>query len=706
MQQAVVPRRGRAHLEDAACGRPRVSQPSAGRETSGATTGGLLRYVRRVGGDAAVTEVLRRAGVTATAAELDDQSRWWSYETRIALFRAATEVLDDPRTMFHVGAAALETGLVHSLVILLRAMGSPRQVFRQLPRAVQKFSTTSTLEILEASATSATVRFRLHDGFAHSRLDCDYTQGLLSVIPQIFSLPAARVAHEDCQSDGHPACVYQLTWHRWSRLPWRRRDVPRVGPELQALRGQLQTLQFAATDLVASDDVDTVLHRIVSRAAEAVLAPAYLLAVHAPGGGEPLVHGAGLEPRRIAGLATALLDGDGLGAGAVVVDVASARRFHGRLAALYRPGDAAVGDERAMLAAYARHAAAALDLIIALEDARTEAERAGVLLDLSHELARATDTAEVTDLVTRALPRVVGCTRASLMLWDPGAGALRVSSASGISDEQWALFQSVELRPEDTPELVGMLTDRTPMILDDATSSPVVRALLRGIGSADVVAVPLLAGTTFLGVATVGWQAGEAPSSLAGDVLVRLRGVADQACTALQKARLLQTVRHQATHDSLTGLPNRVLFLDRLSAAISAADPSAHLGVLFCDLDRFKQVNDSLGHAAGDELLRQVSARLRAAVRPGDTVGRLSGDEFAVILPGLAEPGDAQGLAQRVAECFAGPFRLEGADVRVGTSVGVAVHRTDGETADQLLRAADAEMYREKRLRGAARTAP
>ena len=102
-----------------------------------------------------------------------------------------------------------------------------------------------------------------------------------------------------------------------------------------------------------------------------------------------------------------------------------------------------------------------------------------------------------------------------------------------------------------------------------------------------------------------------------GDVLARLRGVGDQASTALQKARLLETVRHQATHDALTGLPNRALFLDRLEAALAGHRAGDHLAVLFCDLDRFKAVNDTLGHAAGDELLRQVAARLRPAVRPG-----------------------------------------------------------------------------------------
>jgi diguanylate cyclase (GGDEF)-like protein len=247
------------------------------------------------------------------------------------------------------------------------------------------------------------------------------------------------------------------------------------------------------------------------------------------------------------------------------------------------------------------------------------------------------------------------------------------------------------------PELVGMLTDRAPRIITSATSSPALQELLRGVGTEDVVAVPLLADTTFLGVATAGWGSGEAPEALDGDVLARLRGVGDQATTALQKARLLATVRHQASHDALTGLPNRTLFLERLEAALPEAAEGARLGVLFCDLDRFKQVNDTLGHAAGDELLRQVSARLRAAVRPADTVGRLSGDEFAIILPGLVDATDARRLADRVSACFAESFRLEGTDVTVGTSVGIAVHDpASGRTAEQLLREADAAMYRHK----------
>jgi len=665
------------------------------RETSGATTGLLLSHVRRQGGDDAVAEVLRRAGVPWTAAELEQPSQWTSYDTRIRLFAAATEVLGDPQTMFRVGREALGLGLTPALVLLIRAMGSPRQVYRQLPRAVAKFSTTSTMEVLESGATHATLSYRLHEGYRHSRLDCEYAQGLIGMVPTIFGLPSAELVHTQCESDGHPVCLYHLTWERRRRLGGRRRSED-DGPELLALREQLRILQSAAADLVASEDVDTVLQRIVEKAAEAVLAPGWVLAVADPAGGPALVHSAGLPQSHVDSLAATLLAGAHPGPHVVAVDVASARRVHGRLAAVYRPGDGGLGHEREMLGAYAGYAAAALDLLMALETSRQEADRAGTLLTLAHELAGATDAGDVCAVVAEALPRVVGCDSAAVLLWDPAEGALRTAASVDPTEENRRIMYATALRAEDIPELVGMLTDREPRFLRPESSSPLLRQLLEALQLTDVVAVPVLAGRTFLGVATASWPAGRAPAVLAGDVLHRLRGVGDQAATALQRARLLETVRHQATHDALTGLPNRALFLDRLGEVLAATAPDQHVGVLFCDLDRFKSVNDSLGHAAGDELLRQVAARLRAAIRPGDMVGRLSGDEFAVLLPALARPGDADRVVDRVLGCFDEPFRLEGTDVAVGTSVGVAVHVDGWDDADAMLRAADADMYRHK----------
>jgi diguanylate cyclase (GGDEF)-like protein len=338
---------------------------------------------------------------------------------------------------------------------------------------------------------------------------------------------------------------------------------------------------------------------------------------------------------------------------------------------------------------------------MALDGARLEADRAGALLALAHELATAEGADGVCRVVAEALPRVVNCDRASVMIWDPAEGFLRTRANVGMSPEETRVLMTTVLRPEDTPELVGMLTDRAPRILRAGTSSPSLRVLLEGIGATDVAAVPLLAGTTLLGVAAVGWRPGAAPESLEGDVLARLHGVGDQAATALQKARLLETVRHQATHDALTGLPNRVLFVQSLERALREAPADRQLAVLFCDLDGFKAVNDTYGHAAGDELLRQVAARLGSTVRPGDTVGRLSGDEFAVLLPSLAGPHAASALAARIAACFETPFRLDGQQVDVGTSVGIALQAGTGGSVEELLREADAAMYRNKERRRA-----
>ncbi len=152
-----------------------------------------------------------------------------------------------------------------------------------------------------------------------------------------------------------------------------------------------------------------------------------------------------------------------------------------------------------------------------------------------------------------------------------------------------------------------------------------------------------------------------------------------------------------AQFDVLTGLPNRALLRDRFSQLIVQARRHGYnLGVLFIDLDDFKMVNDSLGHAGGDELLKVAASRLLAAVRPGDTVARISGDEFAVILGDLARPDDGAIVAQKIIDSLAAPLEVAGQEVFVTASIGIAAFPADGEDAETLLAAADAAMYRAK----------
>jgi len=154
---------------------------------------------------------------------------------------------------------------------------------------------------------------------------------------------------------------------------------------------------------------------------------------------------------------------------------------------------------------------------------------------------------------------------------------------------------------------------------------------------------------------------------------------------------------HMAQHDGLTGLPNRSLLTDRLEQAIKRARRYNELiGVLYIDLDGFKNVNDTRGHAAGDELLRTVAKRMTSIVRPSDTVARLAGDEFAVLLPALAEPSDAAHVGEKLREAVGRPVELFGEPFHVQASVGIAVYPNEGETSAELLERADAAMYRDK----------
>ena len=158
-------------------------------------------------------------------------------------------------------------------------------------------------------------------------------------------------------------------------------------------------------------------------------------------------------------------------------------------------------------------------------------------------------------------------------------------------------------------------------------------------------------------------------------------------------------IRRLASHDTLTGLPNRLLFNDRMRRALALADRhTRRLALLFVDLDRFKEVNDTLGHPAGDLLIRAMAERLLGCVRGSDTVARLGGDEFAILLPEIAQPEDACGVAGKVLATVRQPVLLEGAQVTISGSVGVAVFPDVAQGPDELLKQADIALYRAKAL--------
>jgi diguanylate cyclase (GGDEF)-like protein/PAS domain S-box-containing protein len=175
-----------------------------------------------------------------------------------------------------------------------------------------------------------------------------------------------------------------------------------------------------------------------------------------------------------------------------------------------------------------------------------------------------------------------------------------------------------------------------------------------------------------------------------GRVALALRDVTEQRRTEERLSTLVY-------RDPLTGLPNRRLFEDRLAMALAQAHRYRHrLAVIFLDLDRFKQVNDTLGHAVGDALLKAVSERLADSVREGDTVARLAGDEFTMLLPGIHYAEDLAAISRKLVEALRRPFHLDGHDVCVTASGGIGLYPEDGEDPAALLKSADAAMYRAK----------
>jgi diguanylate cyclase (GGDEF)-like protein/PAS domain S-box-containing protein len=209
------------------------------------------------------------------------------------------------------------------------------------------------------------------------------------------------------------------------------------------------------------------------------------------------------------------------------------------------------------------------------------------------------------------------------------------------------------------------------------------------------VAVPVLVGSEVAAVLEFYCLKSSEPDDQLIDALLA-GGI--QLGRVVERGRAERALAEQALHDSLTGLPNRALFLNRLNHALSRGDRQRGLlAVLFLDLDGFKLVNDSLGHDVGDALLVAVAHRLRAVLRPGDTLARFGGDEFTILCDQLVEPEQALLVAQRLADALAEPIDLSGGgEVVVSTSIGVAFSGHPDDSADHLLRDADVAMYRAK----------
>jgi len=298
---------------------------------------------------------------------------------------------------------------------------------------------------------------------------------------------------------------------------------------------------------------------------------------------------------------------------------------------------------------------------------------------------------ELFDHAVGMASRVLSSDCADLVEWCPDAPGFIIRTAVGWSDER--IHQRIA--GEERLALSYMVRSREPVIVEDweqerrfERSSEL---LARGVRS--TVAVLVGDVDSPFGVLAAHY---EHPGAVPPDCLPFLDALANVLADAVRSRNVQEQIRHDSLHDGLTGLPNRTLFLDRVGHALARNNRHPQLlAVFFIDLDHFKLVNDSLGHEAGDELLGLVAPRLESAIRPGDTLARLSGDEFAVLCEQLPSEVSATRIANQLTSALEAPIVLNGRDHVVSASIGIALGTPESSAAD-LLRDADAAMYNAK----------
>lgn len=670
----------------------------------------VIARVHEFGGDVAVESLLRRAGSGRGRAYLCDIANWIAYDEAIALLQAGAMVTHHPGFARAVGEESGRRLGASPVATLLRPLGSPEAVYRTIAVTAQKYSTVSTLEVIDCGPGRATVAARHAEGFTRSEEHCAWTQGLLATVPLLFGLQPAAVEHESCSAYGADACHYEVRWAAGPAADTSPDQLAMLRDQLDAMHERLHSVFQTAADLISGGDVDEVLARIADRAAVEVRAPRHLLAVRLSPDGPLHCHHRGFSAEEAQEALTSLLSHrpDELPASWLAVPIRSRRSDYGTLLAAYPEHSCFLPGERELLEVYARYAASALDGASALLEAESRYGQSSALLELARVLAAAGTSSEIARRLAESVPVVVDCDQVAVYVWNEARTELVRAAvtehldgpAPAVDLARWAL----------TPgSLLQSLVDRPrthPVFIDQRTGTPAHREMLRTLGFEATIMVPLVSSDELLGMLAVAVRDHAERLAPNPDLLDRLSGVGAQASTALDNGRLVDVITHQALHDQLTGLANRGRFTAELRTAVAQARDARRLaGLFYLDLDQFKPVNDELGHEAGDALLVAVAQRLRNCTRAEDIVARLGGDEFAVLVSGVTG-AEIDGVAERLAEAFDEPFEVGGIRVPVSASIGRSTYPADAPDADGLLRRADEAMFAHKRGRAGARQAP
>ncbi len=662
------------------------------RDFSGMLTQFVLSYLQACTPEGTLELVLRSAGETRDVATLSDASSWSSYAQFRRLLEATGDALGGPATLSVIGRHVFDRIQSPDLVESLVAMGSPAAVYDALPGLIEAFAPLVEVQTQNVGPNECVIRTRCNARFEPFPERCAFEIGLFAAVPTAFGHPHAEILHESCQCDGAESCQAVI---RWEPADDDAARASRAELRYRLSEARLEEIQHTVTELVSGDALEVVLSRVVAAAGRAVTALSYVLDIKASVTTERWLSAQGMDSAEGSRIVESLR---GLPSAEVpphlcVAEVASDRTLYGHLVAMRSETASFEPLERSVLDSYARLAASALDSETAIDDARRQATTAEALLTLSSSLSDVGSTEEMVLRLAHATPSIISCDRVCVSLTEIGGAMAKVRATYGFDHESDAVLRSLEVPIPPRGQ------DITEAIRHDPTGrSSALNAALVAAGSMAALSYPITYGNEMYGWITV--DATHHPERLDDNAAVadRLRGLAGQAAIAISNARLLDEIRHQALHDGLTGLPNRVLVIDRVNQTLARARREHfELAVLFIDLDGFKDINDNLGHGMGDRLLQAVASRFAGTLRESDTVARLGGDEFVVLAEGLSLAAGPELVAERLLDVLAEPFHLQDnsqTSVSVSASIGIAVGLR--ESAEELLRDADIALYAAK----------
>lgn len=662
------------------------SERDGRRQVSSTFLVALLDYVERACGPGAVDDVLAAAGRGQTRSAITS-AKWCRRDEIVAVAEAAAQRTGDPDLGRRAGEEMFRKTMSNPAArASFLSRGDPAGAVAAALEYTLKMGRGRTYRIVSSDAAGCVIEGRYESPGRGHPFFCGLALGYWPLLASVFDAVGTGT-HPDCQCRGDAVCRFEIRWDPGASADTTQVDA--AGAELRRRIKTFEQMQSVAEDLARAADLPALAERILDAVDGITLMPSLLVAVRARDDGSPVVAARGLADRKARWMAEILLGG-GTPEGTNVVSKAPLGRF-GVVAAVSPDSRSASDPSTSLLEAFARHAGARVEAVVSRQLAEESRQTANALLRLAGSLAQATTEGEVSRSLARAIPELVGADHSAVLRWHPERCSLKTVAHVGPADKP----PFGEFTVTEVPTLYEMAARPIPFVLDRTHATGYIADAMANWDEQLDVIVPLVAQGDFLGFLCAGYRT---RLHLDRDTaFARLQGAADLAATSFAKAQLLEEIRHQALHDELTGLPNRVLLEHQVRQALREARRHGHhLALLFVDLDRFKKVNDSLGHKFGDTLIQAAAERIAGCLRDSDIFARMGGDEFVIVLTDTQPTDGAAHVAGKILEDLRRPFEIAGRTLYVSASIGVASYPEDGSDYGALLQSADSAMYAAK----------